>query len=78
MVSMMAGMATILKVFNCYLLLNGKSDGAETWWKASGQCADLELLKWFRSDIQDAPMAAILAILKPDYLQIIHVSAPDW
>ena len=43
----------ILKVFNCYLLLNIKLDGEETWWKASGQHGNLELLKWFRSDIQD-------------------------
>ena len=42
----------ILKVFNCYLLLYSKSDGAETLWKTSGQHEDLELLKWFRSDIQ--------------------------
>ena len=27
--------------------------GAETWWKASEQQGDLELLKWFHSDIQD-------------------------
>ena len=51
MVSMMAAMATILEVFNCYLLLNRKSDKAETWWKASGQ--HVELLKWFLSDIKD-------------------------
>ena len=44
---------TFLKVFNCYLLLNSKLDGAETWCKASGHHGDLELLKWFRSDIQD-------------------------
>ena len=43
----------ILKVFSCYLLLNSKSDGVETWWKASGQYGDFELLKWFRSDIQN-------------------------
>ena len=29
----------ILKVFNCYLLPNRKSVGAETQWKASGQHA---------------------------------------
>ena len=50
---MMAAMAAILKVFSCYLLPNNKSDRAETWWKALGQNGDLELLKWFRSDIQD-------------------------
>ena len=52
-VSMMAAMAAILKVFICYLLPNSKSDGAEPWWKASGWDGDLELLKWFHSDIQD-------------------------
>ena len=52
-VSMMATMAAILKAFSCYLLLNSNSHGAETWWKALGQHGDLELLKWFRSDIQD-------------------------
>ena len=48
-ISMMA----TLKVFSCYLLPNSKSDGTETWWKASGPHGDLELLKWFHSDIQD-------------------------
>ena len=52
-ISMMAAMAAILKVFNCYLFPNRKSGGAETWWKALGQYGDFELLKWFRSDIQD-------------------------
>ena len=50
---MMPTMTAILKVLNCYLLPNLKSDGAETWLKAFGQHGDLELLKWFRSDIQD-------------------------
>ena len=45
-------MAAILQVFNCYLLPNRKSDGAETW-NNMGQHGDLELLKWFCSDIQD-------------------------
>ena len=44
----------ILKVFNCYLVPNNKSFGAETWWKASGQHGHLEFLKWFCSDIQDS------------------------
>ena len=44
---------TILKIFSCYLLLNGKSDCAESWLKALGQHGDSELLKWFHSDIQD-------------------------
>ena len=46
-------MAAILKVFSCYLFLNCKSDGAEAWWQTWGQHGDLELLKWFLSDIQD-------------------------
>ena len=36
----------ILKGFNYYLLPDSK-------WKALGQHGDLELLKWFSSDIQD-------------------------
>ena len=60
-----ACMATFLKVFKCYLLLNCKSDGAETCWKASGQHGDLVLLKCFRSDIQDDAMAAILKFFRP-------------
>ena len=51
---MMAAMEAILKVFICYLLLNSKSDGAETLWKGPDRHGDLELLKWFPSDIQDA------------------------
>ena len=46
-------MAAILEVFSCYLLPNIKSDGAETWWEALGQHGNLEILKWFRSDIND-------------------------
>ena len=46
-------MAAILKVLNCYRLPNRKLDGAETWLKASEQHGDLELLKWFHSDIKD-------------------------
>ena len=52
-VSMMAAMAALLKVFSCNLFPNSKLYGAETWWKASEQHGDLELLKWFRSGIQD-------------------------
>ena len=33
-VSMMATMVAILKVFSCYLLPNSKLNGAETWWRA--------------------------------------------
>ena len=52
-VSMMDTTAAILKVFSFYLLPNDRLDGAETLWKALGQLGDLELLKWFRSNIQD-------------------------
>ena len=68
---MMATMAAILKVFSCYLLPNSKSDGVETWWKASGQHGDLELLKCFRSDIQDGHHGSHL-----ESLQI--TSASEW
>ena len=70
-ISMMASMAAILKVFNCYLLLNGKSDGVETWWKALGQHGDLELLKRFRSDIQDGHHGSHLETLQITF-------APEW
>ena len=70
-VSMLAAMAAILKVFSCYLLLNSKSDGVETWWKAFGQHGDLELLKWFCSGIQDGHHGSHL-----ENLQI--TSAPEW
>ena len=52
-VFMMVATVAILKVFNCYLLPNRKSDGAEPWRKALGQLGDLELLIWFRYDFQD-------------------------
>ena len=68
---MMVTMATILKVFNCYLPSNRKSDGAETGWKASGQRGDLELLKWLRSDNQVGHNGSHL-----ENLQI--TSAPEW
>ena len=53
-VSIMAAMAVILKVFNCYLLPNRKSDRLKAWLKALGQHGDLEL-KWFCSDIKWPP-----------------------
>ena len=66
----MAAMAASLKVFNCYLLPNRKSDGAEAWWKASVQHGDLEMLKWFHSVIKDGNHGSHL-----ENLQII--SAPE-
>ena len=50
---MMTVMVAIFKVFSSHLLPNGKLSGVETWRKALGQHGDLEMLKWFRSDIQD-------------------------
>ena len=70
-VSMMATTAAILKVFNCYLLPNRKSDGAETWWKTSGHHGDLELLKYSLSDNQDGYHGSHL-----ENLQI--TSASEW
>ena len=68
---MMVTMAVILKVFNCYLLPNCKSDGAETWWKSSGQHGDLELLEWFHSDIQFG--------YRGSHLENVQItSAPEW
>ena len=49
-------MVAILKIFS-YLLPKGKSDWAETWWKASGQLGDWELLKSF---VLISKMVAIL------------------
>ena len=63
-ISMIAAMAAILKVFIGYLLPNSKSDGAETCWKALGQHGDLELLKWFQSDIQDGHHGSHLEFLQ--------------
>ena len=64
----MVAIASILKIFNCYLVPNGKPDWAKTWWKASGKNEDLEWLKWFHLGSQDANMAAILKILKSHQL----------
>ena len=65
---MMAAMADILEVFNCYLLPKSKSDGAETLWKASSQHGDLELLKWFRCGIQDGHYGSHLENLQTNLL----------
>ena len=65
---MMATMAAILKVFSCYLLPNHKSDGAETWRKASGQHGDLELLNGSVLTSMMATMAVLLKICKSHLL----------
>ena len=68
-------MVAILKVFNCYLFPNSKSDGVETWWKASGQHGDLELLEWFRSDIQGGRHGSHLESLQ---LHLLQNGKSDW
>ena len=63
-ISKMATMSAILKIFKQYLLWPSWKSSIVfcswtvsqiewKWWKASGHHGDLELLKWFRSDIQD-------------------------
>ena len=69
---------TILKVFNCYLLPNGKSDWAETWWKALGQRGNLEMLKSFRSDIKDSHHSGHLEIFKPHLPQKLDWAESWW
>ena len=48
-------MAAILKFFKRHLTQDRKSEWAETWWEVLGRHGDSELLKSFRSDIQDGP-----------------------
>ena len=60
----MAAMAAILKFFKKHVLPNHKSDWAETGWETSEQYRDSELLKSFRSDIQDGRHGAHLEILQ--------------
>ena len=61
----MATILTILKIFKRHLLPNRKSNWTKTWWKASEQYRDSELLKSFRSESKMAGMMAILKIFKP-------------
>ena len=53
MISIMATMVPILKVFICYLLLNRKSDGAKTWWKVSGMTWRIRIAEWFGSGMEE-------------------------
>ena len=53
-----------LKIFKLYLLPNRKSVWAERWWEALGQHGDSELLKSFRSNIQDGHYGNHLEILQ--------------
>ena len=67
---MMAAMAAILKVFNCYLLPNSVGWSGNLV-EGTGADGDLELLKWFPSDVQDGYHGNHL-----ENLPII--SAPKW
>ena len=49
----MAILVVILKHFKPHLLLSGKSDWAKTWWEELRRHGDSELLKSFRSNVQD-------------------------
>ena len=62
--SKMATMAAILKLFKRRVLPNRKLDWAKTWWEASQWHRDSELLKWFRSNIQDGHHGGHLEILQ--------------
>ena len=53
LISEMAAMLAILKIFKRHLLPNSKLDWDETWWEALAQHRDSEWLKLFHSDIQD-------------------------
>ena len=57
-------MAAILKFFKRRLLPNRKSKWTETWWEASKWNRDSELLKSFRSGIQDGRHGGNLEILQ--------------
>ena len=48
-------MAAILKFFKRHLTQDRNSDGAEILLEVSGRHGDSELLKSFRSEIQDGP-----------------------
>ena len=68
----------VLKVFNCYLLPIRKPDGAETWWKALGKHGDIELLKWFRSDIQNGHIGSHLEYLQIFKSHLLSNGKSDW
>ena len=57
-------MVVILKLFKWRHLPNLKSECAETWWEAFEQHEDSELLKSFRSDIQDGHHGSQFEILQ--------------
>ena len=62
-ISKMTSTAAILKFFKGHLP-NRKSDWAETWWKASERQRDSELLKLFRSAIQEGRLGGHLENLE--------------
>ena len=59
----MAAMMAILKFFKWHLQ-NRKLDWTETWWEASEWDSDSELLKSFRSDVQDGRHGGHFEILQ--------------
>ena len=63
-ISKMATAGAILKVFKWHLLPYYKSDWAKTWWEAFERHGDSELLKSFRSDIQDGHHSSHLEIIQ--------------
>ena len=62
-ISRMAAMTTILKSFKLQLLPTRKLNWAETWWKASGQHGDSDLLNSFCSNIKNGRHDGHLEIL---------------
>ena len=63
-ISKMAATAATLKFFKWHLLPNRKSDWAKTWCEALQWHKNSELLKSFRSDIQDGRHGGYLEILQ--------------
>ena len=72
-ISKMVTMVAILKILKRHLP-NHKLDWAETWWEASEQRRDSELLKWFCSNIQDGHHGGHLKNFKPYLL----MNTVDW
>ena len=62
----MAAVAAILTIFKPHLLPNPKSDWAQTWWEVLGPHGGLELLKLFRSYVQDGCHLEIVQRTSPE------------
>ena len=71
-------MAAILKSYRQHLTQDRKSDWNETWWEVSGRHGDSELLKSFRSDIEDGPWRPswnylnVISSLTESLIELIH------